>query len=295
MKIFASILTFFCLLVPRLSHGDSTVVVLQGADFKPYARAIRGFEEVCKAKTREVSMKGKDASAVVRQVRRHRPDLILAVGLKALRAVRTVDDVPIVYMMVSGPENVLAGEKNITGVSMNVPARQQLGALIRMVPNLSTIGIAYSPKKTGRLFDEAEEAAAHYGVSVVSMEVRDPREAPLAIKAMRGRIDAFWMFPDTTFLMPESLKYLFLFSFEEGVPVLTFSEKFVEMGALVSLNIDEYDIGRQAGEMAVKILDGAAARDIPVAPPRRTVLSINPKAAKHFGLSVNEASNGAIR
>jgi putative ABC transport system substrate-binding protein len=295
MKIFASILTLFCLLVPRPSYGDSTVVVLQGSDFKPYTRAVRGFEEICKAKTREIRMKGKDASSVVREVRRAGPDLILAVGLKALRAVKSVEDVPIVYMMVSGPESVLAGEKNITGVSMNVPARRQLGALIRMVPNLATIGIAYSPKKTGRLFAEAEEAAAHYGISVVSMEVRDPRQAPPAIKAMSGRIDAFWMFPDTTFLMPESLKYLFLFSFEEGVPVLTFSEKFVEMGALMSLNIDEYDIGRQAGEMAVKILEGAATSDIPAAPPRRTVLSINPRAAKHFGLSANEASKGALR
>jgi hypothetical protein len=95
MKIFASILTLFCLLVPRPSYGDSTVVVLQGSDFKPYTRAVRGFEEICKAKTREIRMKGKDASSVVREVRRAGPDLILAVGLKALRAVKSVEDSPV--------------------------------------------------------------------------------------------------------------------------------------------------------------------------------------------------------
>ena len=86
-----------------------------------------------------------------------------------------------------------------------------------------------------------------------------------------------------------------LFSIENRIPVFTFSEKFLEMGALISLNIDASDLGKQAGEMAKEILSGKDIRNIPGADARKIVLSINSKAAKKLGITINdEIVNKAI-
>ena len=59
--------------------------------------------------------------------------------------------------------------------------------------------------------------------------------------------------PDITVITPETIEFLLLFSLENRIPVFTFSEKYVESGALMSIIIDAFDIGCQAGEMAKAI------------------------------------------
>lgn len=103
------------------------------------------------------------------------------------------------------------------------------------------------------------------------------------------------MLPDTSVISSETIEFLILFSIENRIPVFTFSEKFVEMGALISLNIDAYDLGKQAGEMAKEILSGKDIRNIPGSDARKIVLSINSKAAKKLGITINdEIVNKAI-
>ena len=47
---------------------------------------------------------------------------------------------------------------------------------------------------------------------------------------------------------PEN-EFPFLFFLENKIPILTFAEKYVEIGALISIGIDVFDMGRQAGEI----------------------------------------------
>ena len=105
--------------------------------------------------------------------------------------------------------------------------------------------------------------------------------------AMKGLINALWMLPDLTVVTPETFKFMLLSSFQNNIPLISFSEKYVEMGALMSLNIDEYDIGRQAGEMAGKFFSGTALDHIQKTDARNAKLTINKKTAEKLGITIN--------
>jgi putative ABC transport system substrate-binding protein len=92
------------------------------------------------------------------------------------------------------------------------------------------------------------------------------------------------------------LEYLLLFSFENRVPILSFSDKYIEMGSLLALNIDAGDIGRQAGEMANMVLDGSDVAAVPAAPPRKSLISLNLKVAEKMGIKIDRKSvDGAVK
>ena len=64
------------------------------------------------------------------------------------------------------------------------------------------------------------------------------------------------------------------------------------MGALVSLNIDTKNIGRQACDLTNKILSGAHTKGDHVSPPSNPILSINPKRTGEFGIDLNMTHRG---
>jgi putative ABC transport system substrate-binding protein len=264
------------------------IAVIKSVNIKPYDEAERGFESICKANIREFVISESNGSEMLKNIYRIKPDLILAIGIDALSQIKRIKDIPIIYAMVSNPHSMLSGEKNITGVSMDIPAEKQLSTLLKVSPDIKRIGIVYDPGKTIHLFKKARTAATTFGITLIQKAVHSPKEVPSAINDMKGKIDAFWLLPDTTVVTQESVEYLLLFSFENGIATLAFSDKYVEIGLLMALNIDAIDIGRQAGEMANKILDGTNVSNIPMSPPRKAVLSLNLKTATRLGINVDD-------
>jgi len=106
---------------------------------------------------------------------------------------------------------------------------------------------------------------------------------------MKEKIDAFWMLPDITLITPETVKFLLLFSFENNIPLLAFSEKYVEAGAFMSTGIDAFDMGIQAGELANEILSGRGAKDVQQVCARKVVVSTNLMIARKLGINLNIA------
>ena len=67
------------------------------------------------------------------------------------------------------------------------------------------------------------------------------------------------------------------------------SSSFVTAGALMSLSCDYEDIGKQAAEIADRILKGESVGDIPVAVPRKVSLSLNLRTADRIRLRIPDA------
>jgi putative ABC transport system substrate-binding protein len=61
----------------------------------------------------------------------------------------------------------------------------------------------------------------------------------------------------------------------------------VETGALISLDIDGFDLGKQAGEMANNILGGAAVSELPNVDARKAILKVNRNVAKKLGINLH--------
>ena len=280
---------FLLSLFPGVSVAEPEIVAVQSIRVKPYEEAIKGFRSICDFEMRRVVLSEVGRADAVRSIKDSDPEMILAIVGDALSMAKGIKGIPIVYTMVLNPLSMLSGEENIRGVSMNIPPKQQLRALLRALPRLKTVGLLHDPDRTGGFVREAHVAGLEMGITLVAREIHDPKHAPSLIMDMRGKIDAFWMLPDITVITPQTVEFLVLFSLENSIPLLAFSEKYVELGAFMSTGIDAFDMGRQAGEIASKIFSGVHVRKIHHVGARRLIVSTNLMVARKLGITVDTA------
>jgi len=269
--------------------------VLQSMRIKPYDVAFDGFKSLCTAKIKRVVTSGMGASETVREVRSVNPSLIVTIGMDALAKVRNVKDIPVIYLMVLDPLQLIGGDDNVTGVGMRIPAERQLAELHKVLPQVKRVGVLYDPARTGSFIREAQAAARTMGIDLLVREAHEPKNALAALQWMRGKVELFWMPPDVGVVTQETVNLLLLSATESSIPVFTFSGKYVERGAILSLEADPHDMGRQAGEMAKRALAGADVRDITPLPARNFIITINLKVANKLGIKVNSDTNHKTR
>ncbi len=262
------------------------VMVVQGLRVKPYDEALRGFRCACGAQVKRFFLTDLEGMDVVRKVREEKPRLLFVIGGDALKKVRAIRDVPVVYVMVVDPQSIVRGGENITGVAMGVPPEKYLDLLALISPPPRVVGLIYNPATTGHLMKRVQQAARARGVVLQAREVHSSREVPAALDRLKGVIDSFWMLPDTTVVTPETVELLLLFSQKNRVPVISFAAKYVVMGALAALDIDGFDQGKQAGEMATSLLNGTPLAELPASDSRRAVVRTNMSVAKKLGITL---------
>jgi putative ABC transport system substrate-binding protein len=270
------------------AEAGQNVLAVQSVPVAPYEQAIKGFEHVYGSEVRRLFISGLSEKNVLKAIHEIKPDMVLAVGRDALLSVRRIKNIPVVYLMVLNPQSILTGEKNISGVSMNLPPEKQLNELMKALPDAKNIGLLYDPEQTGVFVQEAGDAAAKMDVRLTATVVRRSRDVSLLLKNMKGKADVFWMLPDITVITPETVEAIILFSLENNMPVLTFSEKYLELGAMLSIGIDPFDIGCQAGEMAQKIFSGSDGRDARHVDARKVLMSVNLKIAGKLGINIDQ-------
>jgi putative ABC transport system substrate-binding protein len=283
-----SLTILFSLVLSAATVFASDILVLQGMRVKPFDDALRGFKSVCKGESKTVVVADAQGTDLVRLAREERPRLILAIGAEALNKVKNIRDIPVIYSMVLNPDNIIVGGKNFTGVNMNVPPEKYLSMLEKLKLSKLKIGILYDPAKSGNIVKNIRQAARSRKIGIIAREVRHPKEVPALLEEMRASCDLFWMLPDSTVITPETVEFFLLFSQQNRKPVITFAGKYVENGAMVSLDIDGFDLGKQAGEIANRVLGGVAISDIPDTDARKAVMRINRKVAAKLGINLND-------
>lgn len=274
------------LCLPLYLNGQD-ITVVQSLRVKPYNEALAGFRSICSAEGRSYVLSEISPAEVERKIRNKKPKLILAIGGGALQAVRKISDVPIIYAMVPAQQLPAADEaKNISGVSLTIAPERQLSFLQQALPWAKRIGVIYDPGKSGTFVKKARASLKNEGLDLIAREADSPKDVPSRLQSLKGSMDIFWMLPDTTVVTPETVEYLLLFSIENRIPILSFSEKYVEQGAMLSFDIDPSDLGRQAGEMARMILAGSPITGIPPVDPRTVIFTVNTKVAKKLGRTI---------
>ena len=284
-KIFS--LTLLLLLSLASSVRADGLLVVQSLPIKPYDQALAGFRTVCTARITKIISSELNEADTLKKVRKTKPDLVLAIGLDALQKLRTIRDVPIIYLMVPNPQSFVQDSNNVTGVSMNIQPERQFSALRQVLPHARRIAVLYDPDKSGPFVRKAHSIAATAGLELLSKMVHSAQDAAAALEGLKTRTDVLWLLPDTTVVNPATIDLLLLTALENKIPIFTFSRKSAEKGALLSLEIDAREAGKQAGEMANRILSGEDVQKIGESDARGGILTVNMTVAKRLGITPN--------
>ncbi|HDH10940.1 MAG TPA: ABC transporter substrate-binding protein, partial [Nitrospirae bacterium] len=282
------VIIILSVMFPPSAVSAAGIAAVQSVNIKPYNNALAGFKSVCDCKVKSFIVSEMQESDIAEKVKKAKPDVIIAIGIDAFERVRMIKDIPIVYLMVLNPRTMPSKDNNITGVSMNIAPEKQLKLLKQALPGIKRIGLLYDPAWTGNFVKKAKLAAPATGIKIIAREIRNSKDYPSLLESMEGEVNAFWMLPDLTAVTPETVEFLFLCSMKSGVPVITFSDKYLSMGALMSFDIDAYDIGKQAGEMVKEILSGTGINNIARTDARKINLTINRRIAKKQGIKISD-------
>jgi putative ABC transport system substrate-binding protein len=269
------------------AEAGSLVMAVQSVDVPPYNEALEGFQSACRAETKKLVISRSPPEQVVRDLEREKPDLVLAIGLDALNTVKAQKQVPIVYIMVLYPQAISSNAPNITGVSMNIPEERQLALIRSVLPLAKRLFVMYDPDKTGKFVERGRTEAQKLGIQLLAQSIKSPQEVPTTLTDLSITPDAIWLLPDITIIRPETLEFIFQFSLTRKIPVICFSKKYLGLGAFMAIGMDLKDMGRQAGEMANRLLSGKSIRQVPPEEARKAVVTVNRTIGEKLGISLS--------
>jgi len=280
-----------CLLFWTHIASATDIIVLKSSDIAAYNQAITGFKATLPSGIvlSEYDLQGdlEKGRKLARKIRASDPALVFAVGLKAAKAAQLeIVDIPVVYAMVLDPAKYGFNTPNMTGILMEVPMERQLAVIRALLRRLTRDGTLYDPSKTASLIEEAKRLLKPQGSEFVPIPIDSERDVPGALRSLLPSIDALWLVPDSSVLTDESLRFILNTALEEHVPVIGFSREFARSGALLCLSVNYNDIGRQAGQLTLRILDGHISLPAKPLPPDRIELSLNRKTAKFLDIDI---------
>jgi putative ABC transport system substrate-binding protein len=259
------------------------IIVVKSADLKPYDEVLRGIRDSCDCTVRELKLQNGEGSE---NIIKKSPDAVIAIGTSVFKKVREIKGLAVIYTMVMPSETAGPLRPNISGVSMDNDPAEAISAMREVFPKVKRIGVLYDPRYTAAFVGEAAKEADAAGVALVVKQVHDAHDVPRLVEEMRNKIDILWMLPDQTVITTAVVDYLLQFSFQHNVPMFSFADKYVEMGAVAALVVDPYAIGVQAGEI-VKTLSSGRKDAIRVY-ARSPHLTINTKVAAKMGLKIRD-------
>jgi putative tryptophan/tyrosine transport system substrate-binding protein len=284
-----SFIAFLVILCHAAVGFTQEILVVQNLRIKPYTEALAGFKAALNDKVPSAHYTVRDSGDAVAHLKYKRPDLVLAIGMDALQEIRRFSsEVPTIYLMVLNPGGTAQEERNITGVGMMIAPEKQLAAMRLVLPGARKIGVVYDPRKSGPFVRRAQNAAREFRFDLIVREISHPKDVSNALNSMKGSVDVLWMIPDTTVITSDTVELIMLYSLENRLPVSTFSVKYLEMGALMSLDINTDRMGRQAADQAARILSGTNVRDVPAMEADNPTLVINDAVARKLRIYLGE-------
>ncbi len=257
--------------------GPGPVVVFCSPDSPRMRQAVQGFTANLGAGPVEVISVpefGVELKERLRQVRRQRPRLLVALGTPALMEVAQLEKrIPVVFALVGNPYFTDAApepqhpelhQENLTGLATPAPVRaalQQGAALL----GGGTWGLLYDPNDgvAAELARTFTREAPNYRITPVTAEsAAAPGDGPALAGLLAKGARVIYLPPAASaaryapmlLQMGRDLKVRVVSSFPEGDP----------KGAALRVALDYRQVGEEAAALARRVLAGEAPRDIPI-------------------------------
>ena len=175
----------------------------------------------------------------------------------AQQLANNITDIPVLFSAVTDPASAKILNSNVTGTSDKVDnVSQQLDLLLKLNPNVKKIGVLYNPSEQNSLVQIAEiqKRAKEKKLEVVLQGITNFGELAQATKNLLTQVDALYLPTDN--LVVSGMQLITSEAISAKKIVVVSENSSVGIGALFTMGIDYYQLGKRTGQMAVEILNG---------------------------------------
>ncbi|MGR5591181.1 ABC transporter substrate-binding protein [Peptoniphilus grossensis] len=281
-------------------NGKIKIGAIQYIEHVSLDNALKGFEDRLKeegieAEVEVENLQGDQALTTTAPKKFEGEDykLVYAISTPAAQGAKTaLPNKNIIYSAVTDPVEaglIEAPDKitNITGVNDAVSAKDQIESFLKIYPDIKTIGTIFSTNEANSKVqvEALEKACGELGLKLESVGINNINDIGQALSTLTGKIDAYYALTDNTVasagpILAENL-------LKEKIPSLSAEEGQVSKGLLMSEGVDYYEHGRQAADLAIKILKGEDIKNLHAEDNKTSKKKVNGKTAEALGLDLN--------
>ncbi len=261
----------------RGDHQPIDIVVVKREGIPAHAEVAEEFADRCRVRARVVNLDPARPDAIRRQLRPS--DVVLAVGQRALEAVMGSPAHVVTALAPLAPDGVIAADAL-------PPPELALRALKAARPSVKRVGVVHGPR-TARLVAEMEQPARNLGLTLVYARAVDGPHALRELHRIAPFVDALWLAPDLDVMTPQVFQYALTLEIQRLIPVAAVTRQQVKSGALLAIDADPHAVGRQAAEIANRLLAGEAFERLAASQQTGSLeLTVNGEVARRLAVDV---------
>lgn len=220
-------------------------------------------------------------------------DLIFAIATPAVQAAQgQTTEIPIIGTAIT--DFAVAGlvnsndnpGTNVSGTTDMNPVEEQIDLMLQLAPDTKTVGFLYNSSEDDSVLqtDIAKKYVEGLGLTWTEKTVSNTNEVQQATTSIVSECDAIYIPTEhhLRFLHDNSLQVCV----EAKKPVICGESGMTMAGSLATLGLDYYNLGYQAGLMAVRVLEGEDISKMPVEGASEFVYCINGDFAEAIGMTI---------
>ncbi len=222
-------------------------------------------------------------------------DMILSIATSASQsAVAETKEIPIVFSAVTDP--IAAGlvsdmdnpGGNVTGASDAISAELIMELAMEITPGFKKIGALYNSGEVNSIstINDLKAYAQDKGLTVTDATVTSTADVQQAVQSLVGKVDIIFVPTDNT--IASAMAVVAKTAIEAKIPVYCGSDSLVKDGGLATYGVNYNILGEEVGEMAIEILNGKKAGDIPARTMKENDIYLNRSTADAIGVTIPE-------
>lgn len=220
-------------------------------------------------------------------------DLVLAIATPSAQAMASASkDIPILITAVTDPvEAKLVNSmdkpgKNVTGTTDMNPIKEQFELMKKLIPTVKNVGVIYNAGEVNSQVQVAiaKKVAAELGLQVVEATVTTSADVLQASQSLIGKVDTIYVPTDN--MVVSAAQSVVQVSQKNKIPVISGESSVVDKGALATIGINYKNLGKQTGEMALRVFKGEKPQDMPIEAQKDFDTVLNQSAIDLFGITV---------
>ena len=307
---FLTLLIFLLQVMPVKANEKFTIGITQFTEHPALDAVRQGFEDELKAQGVDANIIYKNsqgdtgvAGVIAQKFVADKVDLIFGIAtISAQTAKQATDTIPVLFSAVTDPVHSQLVNSledvggNVTGTTDASPMDKQLALFKKLDPEIKKVGIIYNTSESNSEIQvaQAKEIAKNLDLEIIAVGVNNINDIPQAINSLASKADALYAVTDN--IVASAAGLIAKSTIERGLISIAAEEGPVKGGLLMTDGLSYYELGKQTGAMAKKILvDKVNPKDLPVESLKNTTKIVNENTMKKLKLEkTNPAFEGAI-